>query len=79
MTFDDDAMVFNMLTGRPKRVFCKAVDLEWPPPLLVNFMGFPFRRISMSELTDEQRKEMTHVFRGAVYEAIEAESLSEPG
>lgn len=71
MTFDDDHMVFMMLTGKPKRVFLKAVNLTWPPPLLVTFMEFPFRRISMSEITDEQRQAMTHVCRGAEYHGVE--------
>jgi len=71
MTFDDDFMQFKMLSGKPKRLTLKSQNLEWPPPLVVNFMGFPFRRTTCSDLTDAQREGMTHVCRGAEYEAME--------
>lgn len=70
MTFDDDYMSFKMLTGRPKLVTLKSVNLQWPPPPLVTFMDFPFRCVSYSRITDEQRRVMTHVARGSEYEAI---------
>jgi hypothetical protein len=70
MTFEDDYMEFRMLTGRPKRVTLKSVQLDWPPPPQVTFMDFPFRRISYSKITDEQRQAMSHVARGSEYEAV---------
>lgn len=56
MTFDDDMIEFLVLSGGPKWVTLKSQG------------GFPYRRISMSEITDAERQKMTHVFRGAVYE-----------
>lgn len=35
----------------------------------MSLYGFPFRRVSMSDISDEDRAAMTHVFRGAQYEA----------
>jgi hypothetical protein len=70
VTFDDDFMEFRMLAGPPKRVTLKSVKLEWPPPLLLSYMDFPFRRISYSKITDKQREVMTHVARGSEYEAV---------
>lgn len=70
MTFDDDYMAFKMLTGPPKHVTLKSVQLEWPPPPHVTFMQFPFRRVSYSKITDAQRQAMSHVARGSEYEAI---------
>jgi hypothetical protein len=72
MTFDDDFMEFKMLSGPPKRVTLKSQGLEWPPPARVNFMEFPYRRVGYSRITDEERRGMTHVCRGAEYEFIEA-------
>ena len=77
MTFDDDHMIFVMLTGRPKRVFLRQVKFEWPPPLIATFMGFPFRRVSMSTITDEERKTMTNVCRGAEYHALEEQPAAQ--
>lgn len=73
MTFDDDHMLFIMLSGKPKRVTLKSQNLTWPPPYLVTFMEFPFRRISMSIITDAERQGMTHVCRGAEYHAVETQ------
>lgn len=68
MTFDDDMVEFRVLAGPAKRVTLKSQGLEWPPPAKLGFFGFPYRRVSMSQITDAQRAEMTHVFRGASYE-----------
>lgn len=70
MTFDDDFMRFAMLSGAPKIVTLKAAGFHWPPPFQVSFAGFPFYRVSFSGLTDEERQAMTHVARGAEYEAV---------
>lgn len=70
MTFEDDFMFFNMLNGTVKRLTLKSQNLEWPPPEHVQLYGFPFKRIRMSEIPDEERAQMTHVFRGAEYEPL---------
>lgn len=66
MTFDDDML--RVSTPKGNRDFTlKALRLSWPPPLQQTFWGQPYKRISCSEITDEQRKDMTHVVRGARY------------
>lgn len=71
MTFDDDHMVFNMLTGSPNVVYLKAQKLSWPPPLLVTYLGFPFRRIGLSAISDEQRNVTQGLVRSAEYSGLE--------
>lgn len=66
MTFDDDFVMFQTEAG-PRRVFLKNIGKTWPPPERIDLMGFMYRRERMSEITDEQRAEMTHVCRGAEY------------
>lgn len=70
MTYDDDMVRLTFMVGT-QTIPCKAVGLEWPPPeRLTELNGMPLDpmvRVSMSVITDEQRAEMTHVFRGAVY------------
>jgi len=66
MTFDDDMIQFEF-EGGTKRIFCKQLGVDWPPPKEMAFMGFDMERQQYSAITDEQRQEMTHVFRGAVY------------
>lgn len=68
MTFDDD---FIRISGM--NITLKSLELEWPPPLFIevnNHGELPnlfLKRISCSEITDEQRTTMTHVVRGAEY------------
>lgn len=67
MTFNDD-MVQLEFDGGTRRVTCKALGLDWPPPEFINVSGFEMMRTGMSCITDEERATMTHVIRGAVYE-----------
>jgi hypothetical protein len=66
MTFDDDVIVVHFDAG-VRRYTLKSLGLTWPPPEKIEFMGFPFVRTNYSALTDNERKAMTHVFRGAEY------------
>lgn len=80
MTFDDDFVRINLGVGT-FNLRLRDVGLEWPPPerAIIDKDG-TFReatdgdpsflvmvRITMSQITDEQRAEMTHVARGAEY------------
>ena len=87
MTFDDDFVRLNFITGVANFPL-KNVGLEWPPPerVFVEPLGFLreptpdddptylMRRVSFSQITDEQRATMTHVCRGAEYR-YESEAL----
>lgn len=72
-TFPDDFIRINLMTAGAKNFPCKLLGLEWPPPERIvelngqDFSDDPLIRISMSEITDEQRERMTHVARGAEY------------
>ena len=76
MTYDDDFIRIGLVVTR-------LVDLgiEWPPPpfIQVNNHGerpnLFFRQVSMSEITDEQRAQMSNVARGAQYERCSAADL----
>lgn len=83
MTFDDDMVRLNLHAGTPT-IPLVAIGLEWPPPEHIYLDAdstireatpdddgrFVMRRLSMSQITDEQRSEMTHVVRGAEYEYV---------
>ena len=64
MTFDDDHV---MIAG--KRIRCKDIGIEWPPPEDMELWDFHWKRKRFSQITDEQRADMTNVCRGAEYEA----------
>lgn len=71
MTFDDDYVQLNTPNG-PMRATCKSLGIDWPPPEFVDLSGGPFstpryRRVRYSAITDEQRKGLTRVCRGAQY------------
>ena len=68
MTFDDDFVRLNF-QGGTKIIRCKLLGLTWPPPEEIDIEGFKLKRIRLSSITDEQRKTMTHVCRGAEYQA----------
>lgn len=76
MTFDDDFILAGSI-----RTSLKSLGMEWPPPPFIcvnNHGAMPdlyLRRVSMSEITDEQRAEMTHVARGAKYVACSPADL----
>jgi hypothetical protein len=67
MTYDDDFVRLCFDHGVVNQP-CKALGLAWPPPEEFEAMGFKFRRVRFSKITDEQRAGMTHVMRGAEYE-----------
>lgn len=66
MTFDDDFLQLEF-DGGTKRVTCRSLGLDWPPPERINVMGFDMDRESHSQITDAQRQELTMVMRGARY------------
>lgn len=70
MTFDDDFIVVEFDTGIKRRVTCKSAGIEWPPPERFDFQGGTLERVSFSKITDEDRAEMTHVCRGALYKLV---------
>jgi hypothetical protein len=70
MTYDDDFVRLPTLVAGDTNIPLVRLGLEWPPPEEVNFYGLLYRRVSYSEITDEQRAEMTHVARGAQYEFV---------
>ncbi len=80
-TFDDDMIRLNLTVG-VKNIPCKTLGFEWPPPERI-YLGpegvcreatdkdhptFVLHRMGMSQITDSERAEMTHVIRGAEYE-----------
>lgn len=67
MTYDDDMLELNFPNG-PLRLTCAGAGVSWPPPDEFEFVGTTFKRVSMSEITDEQRGEMDFLIRGARYE-----------
>jgi hypothetical protein len=70
MTFDDDFCRIHFAAGS-RNVACIKMKMEWPPPEIIDFgWGFRFERTSYSKITDEQRKTMTHVARGAEYRSV---------
>lgn len=74
MTFDDDYIVLLTRHG-PIRSTCKQLGIDWPPPEEIAIAGGPFstpvyRRVRFSKITDEQRKGLTHVCRGAEYVGV---------
>lgn len=69
MTFDDDFLQLNTEQG-VKRLLCKKAGVEWPPPERINFAGFIYERARYSQITDEQRKDLTMLMRGAEYNLI---------
>lgn len=67
MTYDDDHL--HLVTPDGVRRFpCKANGIDWPPPEEFRFGSVLYARKSYSSITDEQRADMTHVCRGALYE-----------
>lgn len=67
MTFDDDFIQVEF-QGGTRRFPCKSIGVEWPPPERLALAGFDLRRVSHSGITDEQRKGMDLICRGALYE-----------
>jgi hypothetical protein len=69
-TFDDDFVRLPTLVAGDVNIPLVKLGLEWPPPEEVNFMGLLYRRIRMSQFTDEQIAGMDHMARGAEYEFV---------
>lgn len=62
-------------TPRMVNLRCKDIGIKWPPPDLLTIedgTGRKWKRTQMSRITDEQRKQMTHVARGALYERLKS-------
>jgi hypothetical protein len=74
MTFDDDFLVILTESG-VRRLTCRSLAIEWPPPETINILSFIYRRQRMSEISDEARAQMTHVCRGAEYALDSVERL----
>lgn len=75
MTFDDDFVLLP--TNPPKRLTCKSLGIDWPPPFELILMGVRMHRKSMSKITDPERHRMTHVCRGAQYEVAQVQPLDQ--
>ena len=67
MTFDDDFIQLNVEGVGVLRFSCGPAGIEWPPPPLIVFNGEVYKQVRRSEITDEQRAEMTMIARGAEY------------
>lgn len=74
MTFDDDFCRFEFPDGA-KNITCKTIGLTWPPPEKVMVSKVKFKMESRSQLSDEVRKGMTHVARGAKYNLVDTETV----
>jgi len=70
-TFDDDfARIPIGILDRHINISLKDLQLTWPPPEVLIYSGLIYKREHMSEITDEQRKGMTNVARGAEYSYV---------
>ncbi len=67
MTFDDDFIQVDVEGVGVVRVPCVPAGIDWPPPPNIVFNGLMYKLVRHSQITDEQRAEMTHVARGAEY------------
>ena len=79
---EHDHILLNMVHFGPQRVFLEDLEFDWPPPERLYMDGgtkelraavdgddreFVFKRISMSQLTDDQIAQCPNVARGAEY------------
>lgn len=62
MTFEDDMCKIGDLF-----IKCVSMGVLWPPPKELNINGTRYTLVSYSKITDDERKAMTHVVRGAEY------------
>ncbi len=69
MTFDDDHIRLVFPQG-DRNIPCKVLGIEWPPPQFIVIGAQMFNRERCSQITDEQRANMTHVVRGAEYKPV---------
>lgn len=77
MTYDDDYIRLQFDWGY-KDLTCKAAGFDWPPPEVIEVMTFRMRRRRHSSITDDERKGMTHVCRGAEY-TIDSDQTNKTG
>ncbi len=79
-TFGDDSIRFRQNDGEIGPLIPVVVlGLNWPPPYFLEIDGVTMERYSMSAITDEQREELTHVFRGAEYRPWRADPSRDGG
>lgn len=79
---DHDHILLNMVNFGRQRIFIEDLEFDWPPPERLYMDGetqllraasgdddkrFIFKRISMSQLTDEQMVQCSGIARGAEY------------
>jgi len=79
---ESDHVLLNMVHFGRRRIFLENLEFDWPPPERLFMDGethllreagdaddkqFIFKRISMSQLTDEQMQRCPHIARGAEY------------
>lgn len=72
MTHPDDHVRLNLPDGTSATYFCSTLKLHWPPPEKVKVRGVVFKRVRMSNITDEQIFKMDNVARGAEYEPMDS-------
>lgn len=75
MTFDNDFLLLQLSTG-PTRFRCKDLGIAWPPPAYIDVANGRFRRLRMSELTDDERAGAPFMCRGAEYVRTEEKEPS---
>lgn len=62
---------FNGQSGQAQfDISCALNGIEWPPPEELTILGHRYRRIRMSQLTDEEARGMDMIARGAEYEEV---------
>lgn len=70
-TLKSDMIRVNLPEGRRDfwltALQAHGVEIEWPPPEILEIFGGKYKRISMSALTDEQAGSSQHIARGAEY------------
>lgn len=65
-TFHDDFVQLEFESGT-RRASCSDLGITWPPPAMLIVSEIPMARLSMSQVTDEERTEMDFLMRGALY------------
>lgn len=70
MLFDDDFIRLLLEHGQIDQPAKRLGITDWPPPEELEVAGFKFRRVRYSQLTDDQRKDMSQVIRGAEYKVV---------
>lgn len=71
MLFDNDFIRLRLDLGTLDIPASQICD-DWPPPEHFEFHGLLMERVTMSSITDQQRKTLKHIMRGAEYQVIGA-------